>query len=114
MNVETIRFYQREGLLDVPSGATGIRRYGREDLQRLRFIRQAQAAGFKLKEIRELIALDSGHDRGRVRALTRERIEALSGQISELMRARDALLRLEAECSGSADGPCPILSSFER
>lgn len=113
VSVETVRFYQREGLIDVPPAGAGIRRYGTEDLRRLRFIRQAQSAGFKLKEIRELIALDSGNDRERVRELARSRIKALDGQISELKRARDSLLRLARECSETSAGPCPILASFE-
>ena len=65
VGVETVRFYQRKGLLETPTRESGIRRYGSEDLRRLRFIRQAQAAGFTLEEIRELIALDAGHDRAR-------------------------------------------------
>jgi MerR family mercuric resistance operon transcriptional regulator len=113
VGVETIRFYQRKGLLTQPTRESGIRRYGSDDVRRLRFIRQAQAAGFTLNEIRELIALDAGNDRKRVRALARERIRALDGQMSRLKRARDALLRLERECSQGVSGPCPILASFE-
>jgi MerR family mercuric resistance operon transcriptional regulator len=65
VGVETIRFYQRKGLLGTPAREAGIRRYGSEDLRRLRFIKQAQAAGFTLEEIRELLELDSGQDRTR-------------------------------------------------
>ena len=113
VGVETIRFYQRKGLLETPTRQTGIRRYGAEDLRRLRFIKQAQAAGFTLEEIRELLELDSGHDRSRARELARARIEALDAKIAELSRARDALQRLTMECGGGAEGPCPILSAFE-
>ena len=112
VGVETIRFYQRKALLQTPTRDGGIRRYGSEDLRRLRFIRQAQAAGFRLEEIRELLALDSGEDRAKARALAAARIEALDSKIAELERARDALRRLAAECGGSATGPCPILESF--
>src|SRR3990170_2772498 len=77
VGVETIRFYQRKSLLDEPTRESGIRRYGSEDLRRLRFIRQAQTAGFTLVEIRELLDLDSGQDRSRARELARNRIEAL-------------------------------------
>ena len=52
VGVETVRFYQRKGLLDVPGVGQGMRRYGDEDLRRLRFIRMAQRAGFTLEEIR--------------------------------------------------------------
>ena len=77
MGVETIRFYQRRGLLDMPGRADGIRRYGSDDVRRLRFIRQAQAAGFTLEEIKELLDLDASEDRSRARALADARVKAL-------------------------------------
>ena len=113
VGVETIRFYQRKGLIETPTRESGIRRYGSEDLRRLRFIRQAQAAGFTLAEIRELLDLDAGEDRSRARQLARSRIEALDAKIAELNGARDALQRLAAECGEGSKGPCPILASFE-
>jgi MerR family mercuric resistance operon transcriptional regulator len=113
VGVETIRFYQRKGLLQTPTRASGTRRYGSEDLRRLRFIRQAQAAGFTLEEIRELLELDSGEDRSRARELAKSRIEALSAKIRELARARDALERLARDCAKGNAGPCPIIASFE-
>jgi MerR family mercuric resistance operon transcriptional regulator len=112
VGVETIRFYQRKGLLEQPEREVGIRRYGADDLRRLRFIRQAQAAGFTLEQIKELLDLDTGEDRSRARQLARERIEALNGKIRELEQARDALQRLAAECEVGSKGPCPILASF--
>jgi len=112
VGVETIRFYQRRGLLETPSRDDGIRRYGSEDVRRLRFIRQAQSAGFTLEEIRELIALDAGEDRARARELARARIEALSEKIAELEQAREALRRLAKECGSGRPGACPILTSF--
>jgi len=113
VGVETIRFYQRKGLLPTPPRSGGFRTYGSEDLRRLRFIRQAQAAGFTLEEIRELLELDESHDRARARELARQRIEALDAKIAELQRARDALIELERECAGSHGGCCPILASFK-
>jgi MerR family transcriptional regulator, mercuric resistance operon regulatory protein len=112
VGVETIRFYQRKGLLPTPTRESGIRRYGSEDLRRLRFIRQAQAAGFTLEQIKELLDLDAGEDRSRARELARSRIQALDDKITELKRARDALRRLAAECGEGRKGPCPILASF--
>src|SRR5687768_2659717 len=91
VGVETVRYYQRRRLLDVPAGAGSVRRYGDEDARRLRFIRRAQAAGFTLEEIGELIALDRTSDRGRVRAMAAERLAALDARIAELQEARDAL-----------------------
>jgi len=112
VGVETIRFYQRKGLLDTPARGDGVRRYGSDDVRRLKFIRQAQSAGFTLEQIRELLALDASGERARVHRLATERIAALDVKIAELKRARDALQRLARECGGGAPGPCPILASF--
>ena len=113
VGVETVRFYQRKGLLDTPGRGDGIRRYGDEDVRRLRFIRMAQRAGFTLEEIRELLALDAGQDRHRARELARARITRLDAQIGEMERARDYLKKLARQCTAKASGPCPILASFE-
>jgi MerR family transcriptional regulator, mercuric resistance operon regulatory protein len=113
VGVETIRFYQRRDLLRTPARGGGIRHYGRDDVRRLRFIRQAQAAGFTLEEIRELLELDAGEDRGRARELAKARIEALDAKLADLQRARDALRRLARECGAGSTGPCPILASFD-
>ena len=114
VGVETIRFYQRKGLLDVPARAGGVRHYGPRDVERLRFIRHAQAAGFTLEQIRELLALDAGEDRQRARELATERVAALGEQIKRLKDARTALQRLARECAASDSGPCPILSAFDQ
>ena len=67
VGVETVRYYQRRGLLPVPASMGAVRRYDAGDVRRLRFIRRAQAAGFTLEEIGELLALDRTGDRARVR-----------------------------------------------
>lgn len=113
VGVETIRFYQRRGLLETPTREYGIRRYGSDDVRRLRFIKQAQAAGFTLEEIKELLDLDASEDRSRVRELANARVKSLDAKIAELGRARDALRRLARECGSGTGGPCPILASFE-
>ena len=117
VGVETVRYYQRRGLLADPrphrTGAVGIRHYGDDELRRLRFIRAAQPAGFTLAEIAELLRLDSSHDRPRARQMARVRIAALDEKIAELQRARKALAKLATECAGGAEGPCPIIASFE-
>ena len=118
VGVETVRYYQRRGLLPDPrrqrAGIVGIRHYGPDELRRLRFIRTAQTAGFTLEEIAELLRLDSSHDRPRAREMARTRIAALDGQIEELQRARQSLARLAKECVGGAAGPCPIIEAFEH
>lgn len=119
VGVETVRYYQRRGLLEQParpdgSGSAGsVRRYGEADVRRLRFIRAAQAAGFTLEQIAELLALDAGDDHARARGLALERIAALDAKIAELEAARDALKRLARTCEETTSGPCPILSAFE-
>ena len=113
VGVETIRYYQRRGLLGTPTRDREIRRYGSEDLRRLRFIRQAQSAGFTLEEIKELLDLDASEDRPRARELARARVKALDEKIAELEQARDALRRLARECGSGSAGPGPILAAFE-
>ena len=119
VGVETVRYYQRRGLLDTPdrpSGAGmggGIRRYGADDVRRLRFIRSAQAAGFTLEQIGVLLALDATDDRARARQLANERIAALDAKIEELGRVRASLRGLARECGSGSEGPCPILSAFD-
>ena len=117
VGVETVRYYQRRGLLPDPqpqkTGAAGIRHYGPDEARRLRFIRTAQAAGFTLEEIAELLHLDSTDDRPRAREMARTRIAALDAKIAELERARQALARLAKDCAAGGKGPCPIIASFE-
>ena len=114
VGVETVRYYQRRGLLSEPARPQGeIRRYSRDDVNRLKFIRSAQAAGFTLAEIGELLALDRTNDRARVRELAAERVAALDAKMAELKEARLALARLAKTCAGGSAGPCPILEAFE-
>ena len=113
VGVETVRYYQRRGLLAVPPSAGAVRRYDAGDVRRLRFIRRAQAAGFTLDEIGELLALDRTGDRVRVRAMATERLAALDARIAELEQSRAALERLRASCASGRKGPCPILEAFD-
>jgi len=113
VGVETIRYYQRRGLLPTPRRGGGIRHYDDQDLRRLRFIRSAQAAGFTLEQVAELLALDATEDRDRARALARERIGALDAKIAELEAARNALKCLARDCASST-GPCPIIAAFDH
>jgi MerR family mercuric resistance operon transcriptional regulator len=120
VGVETVRYYQRRGLMaepDRPAGASqggGFRRYGEEDVRRLRFIRQAQTAGFTLEQIGELLALDAIDDRSRAREMARARVVALDAEISRMEAARNALARLADDCGSGSSGPCPILQAFEE
>jgi MerR family mercuric resistance operon transcriptional regulator len=119
VGVETVRYYQRRGLLETPDRPSGggsgggVRRYGTDSVRRLRFIRSAQAAGFTLEQICELLALDATDDRARARELANERIGALDAKIAELTRVRASLRQLARECGSGSQGPCPILTAFE-
>ena len=117
VGVETVRYYQRRGLLPDPrpqkTGTNGIRHYGPDEARRLRFIRSAQNAGFTLEEIAELLRLDSSGDRPRAREMARGRIAELDRKIAELEKARKALSKLARECAAGDKGPCPIIASFE-
>lgn len=111
VSVETIRFYQRRGLLSEPPRSTGARRYTEGDLERLRSIRAAQTAGFTLEEITILLGLDRD-DRTAARALAEARIVAIDEKIATLKTMRTALRDLVKDCANGGDGPCPILEAF--
>jgi MerR family transcriptional regulator, mercuric resistance operon regulatory protein len=113
VGVETVRYYQRRGLLAVPTAIGAVRHYSAEDLRRLRFIRRAQGAGFTLEEITELLALDRTEDRTRIHAMAAERIAALDAKIHELEASRTALERLRATCASGKGGACPIIEAFD-
>lgn len=112
VGVETVRYYQRIGLLPVPETTGSVRRYGKEDVRKLRFIKKAQTAGFTLEEIKELLHLDAGHDHQRANEMAQIRIQALDIKIAELQQARDALAGLSQQCCHTKQGPCPILEAF--
>ena len=119
VGVETVRYYQRRGLLETPRRTGGgvdggVRRYGSTDARRLRFIRSAQGAGFTLEQIGELLELDAGMDRRRARELAQARLGELDAKIAKLEAARAALRRLAGACAGGGEGPCPILESFDH
>jgi MerR family transcriptional regulator, mercuric resistance operon regulatory protein len=113
VGVETVRYYQRRGLLVEPHRGAGVRRYGEEDVRRLRFVRAAQGAGFTLEEIGELLSLDATEDRQRARELATARIAKLDAEIVRLQSARAALTRLATDCSMGGAGRCPIIAAFE-
>lgn len=120
VGVETIRYYQRRGLLEVPktrpqqAHTRTVRRYSADDLRTLNFIRSAKRAGFTLSQIEELLELDASQDRRRARQIAEERLAALDAEISALQKARRSLVKLSSACAEGPAGPCPILSAFDH
>jgi len=114
VHVETVRYYQRRGLLATPERRYGtIRRYADADRDRLRFIRRAQRLGFALEEIAQLLALDALRDRNRVRALAESKVADLDARIADLRAVRRVLVERIAHCAhGRPVEPCPILAAF--
>lgn len=117
VGVETIRFYEREGLLEPPERtASGYRLYPPETAERLGFIRRAKALGFSLAEVRELLGLaEPTGDRARVKALAERKLAEIERRIDELRRMREALAGLSRQCSGH--GPvegCPIIEALNE
>ena len=113
VGVETVRFYQRRGLMPMPPRGEGYRLYGDEDLKRLNFIRSAQRAGFTLAQITELTALDPERDRNEVLHLARERLAEIEERLRELKAVKAALGELANRCESGAGQCCPILEAFE-
>jgi MerR family copper efflux transcriptional regulator len=116
VNIDTIRYYEREGLLPEPQRrASGYRSYGEGTVAQLRFIRRAKALGFTLEEIRELLALSHDRQRGvkAVKQRAKARLAAIEQRIAELQRVRDGLAELVASCPGhGTPEQCPILRAL--
>ncbi len=117
-SVETIRFYERSGLLPpARRRESGYREYTEEDVRRLRFIRRAKALGFSLREIKELLELRTSPTTTceEVRHHAEAKIAAIEAKIAELQRVKQALEELAASCYGSEpQGECPILEALDR
>lgn len=117
VGVETVRFYERKGLLpEPPRTYSGYRIYPEEAVHRLRFVRRAKELGFTLAEIRELLELRAGPDTtcDQIRERARAKIADVEARIRSLEGIRAALERLAADCP--AAGPvdrCPILEALE-
>ena len=118
VGIDAVRFYEREGLLAKPARRpSGYREYSPDVVVHLRFIRRAKELGFSLKEIRELIALetDPAATAGDVRVLAEERLADIEGKIRALQRMRRALRKATEKCPGG--GPtsrCSILRTLSK
>jgi MerR family mercuric resistance operon transcriptional regulator len=113
VGVETVRYYQRRGLLAEPGRPQGgVRRYGSGEIARLAFIRRAQQVGFTLDEVRELVRIsDTPNCRG-ARTIAVKKLEAVQSRLQDLERVRDALSNLIAQCDAGKNRLCPIIESL--
>ncbi len=118
VNLETIRYYERRGLIpEPPRNDSGYRQYSPDDLTRTKFIRRAQALGFSLKEILEMLSLrmEPGTTCSDIKAKVESKIEDVEQKIKDLQQMRRALLDLVAKCTGKGPvGNCPIIEILNR
>ncbi len=117
VSVETVRFYERRGLITrPPCPAVGIRRYPEDTLRRLQFIKQAQSLGFTLQEIHEMLALraDDPAACGEMQHLATEKLALLRAKMNRLRAMESVLESLVADCRHARKGSaCPILAAVE-
>lgn len=117
VGIETVRFYERQGLIsEPPRKESGYRQYPEDVVARLRFIHRAKELGFSLKEIKELLALrlDPATTCAEVKSRATAKIADIEAKIETLQRMKKALVKLTKSCSGR--GPtseCPILDALE-
>ncbi len=116
VGVETIRFYQRKGLLaepDRPSG--GVRRYGADDAARVRFIKSSQRLGFSLEEVAALLVLEDGTHCQEARGLAQDKLADVRDKLRNLRRIERALKGLIDRC-GKHRGNicCPIIAALQK
>jgi Hg(II)-responsive transcriptional regulator len=115
VNLETVRYYERRGLLPKPPRTeAGYRQFSPEAAKRLRFIKRAQELGFSLEEVRELLALRvEPKNRADVRARAEAKIADMEEKMKTLAAMKSTLRGLVDECGQCASGECPILASLE-
>lgn len=111
VSIETVRYYQRRGLLHEPvRPLSGVRRYASTDVDQLRFIKRAQGMGFTLEEIRNLIKLRTQNACHATRALAVAKLHLIDANIRELRQLRTELARLVAACDANVDeSHCPVI-----
>jgi MerR family mercuric resistance operon transcriptional regulator len=115
VNVETVRYYQRRGLLDEPQKpAGGHRRYQTSVLKKIAFIRRAQALGFSLAEVESLLKYSDGTRWKETRQIAQRKLESLLLHIDQLCKMRDSLKALiKQSVAGKGKGTCPIIRALD-
>jgi len=114
-NVETIRYYEKIGLLAAPPRTAGGHRvYGADHARRLGFVRRSRELGFSLDEIRALLALADGHeyDCGKIKEITLDHLRGVKAKIRDLRRLERTLAAISGECEGGVMPRCPIIEAL--
>jgi MerR family mercuric resistance operon transcriptional regulator len=118
VNLETIRYYERRGLIPKPPrNVSGYRQYSQEDIARTKFIKRAQMLGFSLREILEILSLrmEPGKTCGDMKARVEAKIEDVEQKIADLRQMQEALLNLVSKCAGKGPiGDCPIIEILNK
>jgi len=116
VNVQTVRYYERRGLLPkAPRRASGYREFPDDAVRTVRFIKRAQELGFSLDEVQELLRLQRSpsRDRPRIRRISEQRIAQIDQKIAELERMRKALKTLVHHCHLGKTLECPIIEALD-
>ncbi|MBS1986040.1 MAG: Hg(II)-responsive transcriptional regulator [Bdellovibrionales bacterium] len=116
VNVETIRFYQRKGLLPEPDKPYGsIRRYGKADVTRVRFVKSAQRLGFSLDEVTELLKLEDGAHCDEAREQAERKLADVRIKLADLRRIERVLAELvERCCAATGQVRCPLIEALQQ
>ena len=116
VNVETVRYYQRIGLMGLPSRAPGgIRRYGEDHLMRLVFVKSAQGLGFALNEVADLVKLDDGTQCSEAHTIATRKLADVHKRILQLRRIEKVLAKLVGQCeAGRGAVRCPMIAALRR
>jgi MerR family transcriptional regulator, mercuric resistance operon regulatory protein len=115
VNIETVRYYQRRGLVNLPAKrARGFRYYTPETASRVRFIKRAQALGMSLKEVQRLLTLDARGACTENRSLAAAKLALVERKLADLAKLRDVLKNLVAACDQPHGTNCPIIEQLEN
>lgn len=116
VGIETIRFYQRKGLVAEPAKPLGgIRRYEATDVRRVRFIKSAQGLGFSLDEIDGLLKLEDGAHCDEARTLAEHKLADVRRKLADLVRIESVLAALVAQCcTATGEVKCPLIASLQE
>jgi MerR family mercuric resistance operon transcriptional regulator len=113
VGVETVRYYERRGLVPQPDRVSGAyRHYSRRHVDRIRFIKRAQELGFSLAEIESLLALEDGTQRSEVRRIAETRLAEIRARLADLQRMESALAHLLERCRHGGTARCPIIEAL--